>query len=81
MSGKMRIEQLKQTTHKGNEEMNTNSEGLLEQRERVRSFTTEHGSTERKEKMQRFNRKLGDLGEKKTSSDVGSHHEHRAKPW
>ncbi|XP_028935184.1 beclin 1-associated autophagy-related key regulator [Ornithorhynchus anatinus] len=67
MSCKMRIEQLKQTICKGNEEMTKNSEGLaktLEKNQKLSCRAQRH--QEKKEKIQRHNRKLGELVERKS---------------
>ncbi|XP_023382564.1 beclin 1-associated autophagy-related key regulator [Pteropus vampyrus] len=78
MSCKMRIEQLKQTICKGNEEMKKNSEGLLKTKEKNQKlYTRAQRHQEKKEKIQRHNRKLGDLVEKKTI-DLRSHYERLA---
>ncbi|XP_060040662.1 beclin 1-associated autophagy-related key regulator [Erinaceus europaeus] len=78
MSCKMRIEQLKQTICKGNEEMKKNSEGLLKTKEKNQKlYTRAQRHQEKKEKIQRHNRKLGDLVEKKTI-DLKSHYERLA---
>ncbi|XP_057589888.1 beclin 1-associated autophagy-related key regulator isoform X1 [Hippopotamus amphibius kiboko] len=78
MSCKMRIEQLKQTICKGNEEMKKNSEGLLKTKEKNQKlYTRAQRHQEKKEKIQRHNRKLGDLVEKK-NSDLRSHYERLA---
>ncbi|ELW47029.1 Beclin 1-associated autophagy-related key regulator [Tupaia chinensis] len=75
MSCKMRIEQLKQTICKGNEEMKKNSEGLLKTKEKNQKlYSRAQRHQEKKEKIQRHNRKLGDLVEKKTV-DLRSHYE------
>ncbi|XP_073924043.1 beclin 1-associated autophagy-related key regulator isoform X2 [Castor canadensis] len=76
MSCKMRIEQLKQTICKGNEEMKKNSEGLLKnQEENQKLYSRAQRHQQKKEKIQRHNRKLGDLVEKKMI-DLRSHYEH-----
>ncbi|EHH63647.1 beclin 1-associated autophagy-related key regulator [Macaca fascicularis] len=78
MSCKMRIEQLKQTICKGNEEMEKNSEGLLKTKEKNQKlYSRAQRHQEKKEKIQRHNRKLGDLVEKKTI-DLRSHYERLA---
>ncbi|KAB1277651.1 Beclin 1-associated autophagy-related key regulator [Camelus dromedarius] len=78
MSCKMRIEQLKQTICKGNEEMKKNSEGLLKTKEKNQKlYTRAQRHQEKKEKIQRHNRKLGDLVERKTT-DLKSHYERLA---
>ncbi|KAJ8788383.1 hypothetical protein J1605_000439 [Eschrichtius robustus] len=78
MSCKMRIEQLKQTICKGNEEMKKNSEGLLKTKEKNQKlYTRAQRHQEKKEKIQRHNRKLGDLVEKK-NTDLRSHYERLA---
>ncbi|XP_075805299.1 beclin 1-associated autophagy-related key regulator isoform X3 [Microtus pennsylvanicus] len=78
MSCKMRIEQLKQTICKGNEEMKKNSEGLLKNKEKNQKlYSRAQRHQEKKEKIQRHNRKLGDLVEKKTI-DLKSHYERLA---
>ncbi|EFB20185.1 hypothetical protein PANDA_019436, partial [Ailuropoda melanoleuca] len=78
MSCKMRIEQLKQTICKGNEEMKINSEGLLKTKEKNQKlYTRAQRHQEKKEKIQRHNRRLGDLVEKKTT-DLRSHYERLA---
>ncbi|KAI6057226.1 beclin 1-associated autophagy-related key regulator [Marmota monax] len=78
MSCKMRIEQLKQTICKGNEEMKKNSEGLLKTKEKNQKlYSRAQRHQEKKEKIQRHNRKLGDLVEKKTN-DLRSHYERLA---
>ncbi|KAM8780788.1 beclin 1-associated autophagy-related key regulator [Rhynchonycteris naso] len=78
MSCKMRIEQLKQTICKGNEEMKKNSEGLLKTKEKNQKlYTRAQRHQEKKEKIQRHNRKLSDLVEKKTS-DLKNHYERLA---
>ncbi|KAF3831134.1 hypothetical protein GH733_002372 [Mirounga leonina] len=78
MSCKMRIEQLKQTICKGNEEMKINSEGLLKTKEKNQKlYTRAQRHQEKKEKIQRHNRRLGDLVEKKTI-DLRSHYERLA---
>ncbi|TEA30012.1 hypothetical protein DBR06_SOUSAS4510056, partial [Sousa chinensis] len=78
MSCKMRIEQLKQTICKGNEEMKKNSEGLLKTKEKNQKlYTRAQRHQEKKEKIQRHNRKLGDLVEKK-NTDLRSHCERLA---
>ncbi|XP_004871135.1 beclin 1-associated autophagy-related key regulator [Heterocephalus glaber] len=78
MSCKMRIEQLKQTICKGNEEMKKNSEGLLKTKEKNQKlYSRAQRHQEKKEKIQRHNRKLGDLVGKKTV-DLRSHYEHLA---
>uniref|UniRef100_G1T800 Autophagy related 14 n=2 Tax=Oryctolagus cuniculus TaxID=9986 RepID=G1T800_RABIT len=78
MSCKMRIEQLKQTICKGNEEMKKNSEGLLKTKEKNQKlYSRAQRHQEKKEKIQRHNRKLGDLVEKK-ATDLRSHHERLA---
>ncbi|KAG8511690.1 Beclin 1-associated autophagy-related key regulator, partial [Galemys pyrenaicus] len=75
MSCKMRIEQLKQTICKGNEEMKKNSEGLLKTKEKNQKlYTRAQRHQEKKEKIQRHNRRLGDMVEKKTI-DLKSHYE------
>ncbi|EHB18296.1 hypothetical protein GW7_18584 [Heterocephalus glaber] len=62
MSCKMRIEQLKQTICKGNEEMKKNSKGLLKTKEKNQKlYSRAQRHQEKKEKIQRRNRKLGDL--------------------
>ncbi|XP_021037291.1 beclin 1-associated autophagy-related key regulator [Mus caroli] len=79
MSCKMRIEQLKQTICKGNEEMKKNSEGLLKNKEKNQKlYSRAQRHQEKKEKIQRHNRKLGDLVEKKTI-DLKSHYERLAR--
>ncbi|XP_050998917.1 beclin 1-associated autophagy-related key regulator [Acomys russatus] len=79
MSCKMRIEQLKQTICKGNEEMKKNSEGLLKSKEKNQKLCSRaQRHQEKKEKIQRHNRKLGDLVEKKTL-DLKGHHERLAR--
>lgn len=78
MSCKMRIEQLKQTICKGNEEMKKNSEGLLKNKEKNQKlYSRAQRHQEKKEKIQRHNRKLGDLVEKKTS-DLREHYDRLA---
>ncbi|OWK09435.1 ATG14 [Cervus elaphus hippelaphus] len=78
MSCKMRIEQLKQTICKGNEEMKKNTEGLLKTKEKNQKlYTRAQRHQEKKEKIQRHNRKLGDLVEKK-NMDLRSHYERLA---
>ncbi|XP_003794443.1 beclin 1-associated autophagy-related key regulator [Otolemur garnettii] len=78
MSCKMRIEQLKQTIYKGNEEMKRNSEGLLKTKEKNQKlYSRAQRHQEKKEKIQRHNRKLGDLVEKRTL-DLRSHCERLA---
>ncbi|KAH0513622.1 Beclin 1-associated autophagy-related key regulator [Microtus ochrogaster] len=78
MSCKMRIEQLKQTICKGNEETKKNSEGLLKNKEKNQKlYSRAQRHQEKKEKIQRHNRKLGDLVEKKTI-DLKSHYERLA---
>ncbi|KFO19407.1 Beclin 1-associated autophagy-related key regulator [Fukomys damarensis] len=78
MSCKMRIEQLKQTICKGNEEMKKNSEALLKTKEKNQKlYSRAQRHQEKKEKIQRHNRKLSDLVEKKTL-DLRSHYEHLA---
>ncbi|XP_012867785.1 PREDICTED: beclin 1-associated autophagy-related key regulator [Dipodomys ordii] len=79
MSCKMRIEQLKQTICKGNEEMKKNSEGLLKNKEKNQKlYSRAQRHQEKKEKIQRHNRRLSDLVEKK-SIDLRSNYEHLAK--
>ncbi|XP_021506528.1 beclin 1-associated autophagy-related key regulator [Meriones unguiculatus] len=79
MSCKMRIEQLKQTICKGNEEMKKNSEGLLKNKEKNQKlYSRAQRHQEKKEKIQRHNRKLGDLVEKKTI-DLRSHYDRLAR--
>ncbi|XP_062945593.1 beclin 1-associated autophagy-related key regulator [Cynocephalus volans] len=79
MSCKMRIEQLKQTICKGNEEMKKNSEGLLKTKEKNQKlYSRAQRHQEKKEKIQRHNRKLGDLVEKK-NIDLKSHYERLAE--
>uniref|UniRef100_A0A4W2FMK8 Autophagy related 14 n=1 Tax=Bos indicus x Bos taurus TaxID=30522 RepID=A0A4W2FMK8_BOBOX len=78
MSCKMRIEQLKQTICKGNEEMKKNAEGLLKTKEKNQKlYSRAQRHQEKKEKIQRHNRKLGDLVEKK-NTDLRSHYERLA---
>ncbi|XP_051833670.1 beclin 1-associated autophagy-related key regulator [Antechinus flavipes] len=75
MSCKLRIEQLKQTIYKGNEEMTRNSEGLLKTKEKNQKLSCRaQRHQEKKEKIQRHNRKLGELVEKK-HEDLRSHYE------
>uniref|UniRef100_A0A8C0J0G2 Autophagy related 14 n=1 Tax=Chelonoidis abingdonii TaxID=106734 RepID=A0A8C0J0G2_CHEAB len=78
MSCKMRIEQLKQTICKENDEMSRSSEGLLRIKdENQKLYRRAQRHQEKKEKIQRHNRKLGDLVEKK-NYDLRSQHEHLA---
>ncbi|KAJ6652686.1 hypothetical protein lerEdw1_011171 [Lerista edwardsae] len=78
MSCKMRIEQLKQSICKENEEMARNSEWLLKVKdENQKLYRRAQRHQEKKEKIQRHNRKLGDLVEKR-NSDLRSQHEHLA---
>ncbi|XP_067410927.1 beclin 1-associated autophagy-related key regulator [Emydura macquarii macquarii] len=78
MSCKMRIEQLKQTIGKENDEMTKSSEGLLRIKdENQKLYRRAQRHQEKKEKIQRHNRKLGDLVEKKYY-DLRSQHEHLA---
>ncbi|XP_029454121.1 beclin 1-associated autophagy-related key regulator isoform X2 [Rhinatrema bivittatum] len=74
MSCKMRIEQLKQTICKGNEEMARHSESLLKIKDdNQKCCRRAQRHQEKKEKIQRHNRKLGDLVEKK-ASDLRTQH-------
>ncbi|XP_074852337.1 beclin 1-associated autophagy-related key regulator [Carettochelys insculpta] len=78
MSCKMRIEQLKQTICKENDEMTKRSEGLLRIKdENQKLYRRAQRHQEKKEKIQRLNRKLGDLVEKK-NFDLRSQHEYLA---
>ncbi|NXX47660.1 BAKOR regulator, partial [Tricholaema leucomelas] len=78
MSCKMRIEQLKQTICKENDEMTRYAEGLLRiKEENQKHYRRAQRHQEKKEKIQRHNRKLGDLVEKKTY-DLKSQYEHLA---
>ncbi|OXB72567.1 UNVERIFIED_CONTAM: hypothetical protein H355_008604 [Colinus virginianus] len=78
MSCKMRIEQLKQTICKENDEMTRHAEGLLRiKEENQKHYRRAQRHQEKKEKIQRHNRKLGDLVEKKTC-DLKTQHEHLA---
>ncbi|OXB57952.1 hypothetical protein ASZ78_009359 [Callipepla squamata] len=78
MSCKMRIEQLKQTICKENDEMTRYAEGLLRiKEENQKHYRRAQRHQEKKEKIQRHNRKLGDLVEKKTC-DLKTQHEHLA---
>uniref|UniRef100_A0A452HNH3 Uncharacterized protein n=1 Tax=Gopherus agassizii TaxID=38772 RepID=A0A452HNH3_9SAUR len=78
MSCKMRIEQLKQTICKENDEMSRSSEWLLRIKdENQKLYRRAQRHQEKKEKIQRHNRKLGDLVEKK-NYDLRSQHEHLA---
>ncbi|XP_042326085.1 beclin 1-associated autophagy-related key regulator [Sceloporus undulatus] len=78
MSCKMRIEQLKQTICKENEEMAKNSEWLLRIRdENQKLYRRAQRHQEKKEKIQRHNRKLGELVEKR-NCDLRNQHEHLA---
>ncbi|KAH1171417.1 beclin 1-associated autophagy-related key regulator [Mauremys mutica] len=78
MSCKMRIEQLKQTICKENDEMSRSSEGLLRIKdENQKLYRRAQRHQEKKEKIQRHNRKLGDLVEKK-NYDLRSQREHLA---
>ncbi|XP_038612676.1 beclin 1-associated autophagy-related key regulator [Tachyglossus aculeatus] len=67
MSCKMRIEQLKQTICKGNEEMTKTSEGLEKTQEKNQKLSCRaQRHREKKEKIQRHNRKLGELVDRKS---------------
>nr|XP_028584125.1 beclin 1-associated autophagy-related key regulator [Podarcis muralis] len=78
MSCKMRVEQLKQTICKENEEMARNSEWLLRIKdENQKLYRRAQRHQEKKEKIQRHNRKLGELVEKR-NYDLRSQHEHLA---
>ncbi|KAM6204620.1 beclin 1-associated autophagy-related key regulator isoform 1-T1 [Sarcoramphus papa] len=78
MSCKMRIEQLKQTICKENDEMTRHAEGLLRiKEENQKHYRRAQRHQEKKEKIQRLNRKLGDLVEKKTY-DLKTQYEHLA---
>ncbi|KAI6068011.1 Beclin 1-associated autophagy-related key regulator [Aix galericulata] len=78
MSCKMRIEQLKQTICKENDEMTRHAEGLLRiKEENQKHYRRAQRHQEKKEKIQRHNRRLGDLVEKKTY-DLKTQHEHLA---
>ncbi|XP_032092232.1 beclin 1-associated autophagy-related key regulator isoform X1 [Thamnophis elegans] len=78
MSCKMRIEQLKQTICKENEEIAKNSEWLLRIKdENQKLYRRAQRHQDKKEKIQRHNRRLGELVEKK-NCDLRSHHEHLA---
>ncbi|KAK2539012.1 Atg14 [Columba guinea] len=78
MSCKMRIEQLKQTICKENDETTRYAEGLLRiKEENQKHYRRAQRHQEKKEKIQRHNRKLGDLVEKKTY-DLKTQYEHLA---
>ncbi|KFZ60090.1 Beclin 1-associated autophagy-related key regulator, partial [Antrostomus carolinensis] len=80
MSCKMRIEQLKQTICKENDEMTRHAEGLLRiKEENQKHYRRAQRHQEKKEKIQRLkkSRKLGDLVEKKTY-ELKSQYEHLA---
>ncbi|NWR80589.1 BAKOR regulator, partial [Centropus unirufus] len=78
MSCKMRIEQLKQTICKENDEMARHTEGLLRiKEENQKHYRRAQRHQEKKEKIQRHNHKLGDLVEKKTY-DLKTQYEHLA---
>ncbi|KFZ59581.1 Beclin 1-associated autophagy-related key regulator, partial [Podiceps cristatus] len=78
MSCKMRIEQLKQTICKENDEMIRHTEGLSRiTEENQKHYRRAQRHQDKKEKIQRHNRKLGDLVEKKTY-DLKTQYEHLA---
>uniref|UniRef100_A0A8D2MAV3 Autophagy related 14 n=1 Tax=Zonotrichia albicollis TaxID=44394 RepID=A0A8D2MAV3_ZONAL len=78
MSCKMRIEQLKQTICKENDEMTRHTEGLLRiKEENQKHYRRAQRHQEKKEKIQKHNRKLGDLVEKK-SYELKTQYEHLA---
>ncbi|RMB98566.1 hypothetical protein DUI87_24782 [Hirundo rustica rustica] len=87
MSCKMRIEQLKQTICKENDEMTRRkgrvwdyeyTEGLLRiKEENQKHYRRAQRHQEKKEKIQRHNKKLGDLVEKKTY-ELKTQYEHLA---
>ncbi|XP_054828288.1 beclin 1-associated autophagy-related key regulator [Eublepharis macularius] len=79
MSCKMRIEQLKQTICKENEETARHADGLLRIKdENQKLYRRAQRHQDKKEKIQRHNRKLGDLVEKRIC-DLRSQHEELAR--